>query len=542
MAQAQPKISFIQLVALFGVLVLGVFLRVYQLGDQIITGDEWHALHIAMQADYSEIATSFGDADHSIPVALYFKLLMESVGLQQWMIQAPFVLAGCLLIFIIPWLLREQLGHRSAIFAAGLFAISPILITQARFARPYPIALLLSFVAVIYFYRWWKSRAKTDGAVYLLCAALTGYLLILNLPFVLGAFGYVFVCSLYSANKFGDWQQCRKDVRDLLLLGLATLLLLTIMLLPPLLGDFSALSEKAAGGMLGISSFAPVIAVFSGAGGALLTGAVLLVAGLGLATAVQRRIKLLGLLGFLAILQGLAVAIANPVGTENIVIIARYLVPLLAFLLILTALGLDRLVGLIDATINSGWSYGLYGLLLLVAVVLGPLPRAYYSPNNNIVLMTISEMVLDMPSYEAMLSKPVAGFYTDQEELPAAQSFIVQAPYYYNFDYLPVYQHLTGQRIAMGMTDGLCSSDRQGEIPIALRDNVSLNNYFYLGEPVQIREAGVDYVAFHHNLEQEVLVPVIVEEMNVQECISAYQNWFGEPVYADNKITVFAIN
>ena len=156
--------------------------------------------------------------------------------------------------------------------------------------------------------------------------------------------------------------------------------------------------------------------------------------------------------------------------------------------------------------------------------------------------MTISEMVLDMPSYEAMLSEPVAGFYTGQEELPAAQSFIVQAPYYYNFDYLPVYQHLTGQRIAMGMTDGLCSSNRQGEIPIALRDNVSLNNFFYLGEPVQIREAGVDYVAFHHNLEQEVLVPIIVEEMNVQECISAYQNWFGEPVYTDNKITVFAIN
>lgn len=542
MAQAQPKFSLVQLVAVLSVLVLGVFLRVYQLDDQIITGDEWHALHIAMQADYGEIATSFGDADHSIPVALYFKFLMDTVGLQQWMIQAPFVLAGCLLVFTIPWLLRGQLGRRSAIFTAGLFAISPILITQARFARPYPIALLLSFVAVIYFYRWWQSRARIDGAIYLLCTALTGYLLILNLPFVLGAFGYVFICSLYSANRSGDWQQCRNDVRDLFVLGLATLLVLLIMLLPPLLGDFAALSEKAASGMLGISSFAPVISVFSGAGGAWLTGAVLLLASFGLITAIQRRIILAGLLGFLAILQCVAIAIANPVGTENIVIIARYLVPVLPFLLILLALGLDQLAELIEAKIGHGWAYGLYGLLLLVSIMLGPLPRAYYAPNNNIVLMTISEIVLDVQSYEAMLTRPVAEFYTEQQALPAAESLIVQAPYYYNFDYLPVYQHLTGQRIAMGFTDGLCSNARQGEIPIALQDKISLNNYFYLGEPEELRDGGVDYVVFHHNLEQEVLVPIIVDELDVEDCISAYQSWFGEPVYSDNKITAFAIN
>ena len=54
MAQAQPKISLIQLVALFGVMVLGVFLRVYQLDDQIITGDEWHVIMVDLQVQPPE--------------------------------------------------------------------------------------------------------------------------------------------------------------------------------------------------------------------------------------------------------------------------------------------------------------------------------------------------------------------------------------------------------------------------------------------------------------------------------------------------------
>ncbi len=534
--------SSVPLGLLCAVMAIAIFLRFSQLNEQIITGDEWHALHIAMEAGYGEIATTFGGADHSIPVALYFRLLAQTTGLSQWLIQLPFVVAGSLLVFVIPWLLRRELGTRATVCMAGLLAISPVLITQARFARPYPIALLLAFIAIVSFYRWWQTRQTRDAVTYSVSAGFTSYLLILYAPLVLAPFVYFMARALQQARQNKGRSGAVMDVLALLKLGSLTTIVLACFLLPPLLNDFSSLSEKASAGALIWSNFLQVAPLFSGSGGWILTLALAAAALVGSWVAVRRRLEIAAYLVFVVLLHLLAVLIANPVGTENVVVIGRYLVPILPVFLFLVCLGLDWLISTLIASGKQLYGYAAIALVLLAAYMLGPLPKAYYAPNNNIVLMTISEIVLGDQLYEAMLSEPVAGFYLDMAEQPAGEHLIVQAPYYYNFDYFPVYQHLTKQRIAMGYTDGLCSSQRQGEVPAAQREQISLNNYYYLSEPESLRTAGVDYVVFHHDLVAELEIPIIVDEIDIDECIQAYREWFGDPVYADNKVIAFAVD
>lgn len=523
------------------ILVPGIFLRTFQLSDQIITGDEWHALHIAMQASYAEIAGSFGDADHSIPVALYFKALMDSVGLQQWMIQLPFVASGCLLILTIPLLLRREIGELPSFFTAGLIAISPILVTEARFARPYPIAMLLSFTAVMFFLRWWRHRRRHDALIYSVCAALTGYFLILNLPFVLAPFIYFLGVILVRARRSGITVSLKTDLADLIKLGCLTAVLLAILIFPPLLNDFSALSGKSGAGSMAWQSFLRLLPVFSGNAGLLCSAAIVMLVALGIYSAWSKRIEVIGYLAVLTSLHCLAVYVANPVGTENIVVLARYLILAFPLFAALAALGLHFLLHDCWRRVSQSTAYSVAGITLIVLLIAGPVPKSFYVPNNNIVLMTISEIVLGDQLYSAMLSPPISRFYANLEERPDNSLLLVQAPYYYNFDYFPTYQHLTRQRIAMGFTEGLCSRSRPGEIPERLKDRVHLSNYFYLANPDSLTRADVDYVVFHINLEDELEIPIIVDEIDLDPCLDAYREWFGPAVFEDDKIVAFAI-
>lgn len=58
-------------------LAVGMALRLYQLPAQIIADDEFHALNTAIRHSYRFILTHFGEADHSIPVSLFYKACLD---------------------------------------------------------------------------------------------------------------------------------------------------------------------------------------------------------------------------------------------------------------------------------------------------------------------------------------------------------------------------------------------------------------------------------------------------------------------------------
>jgi hypothetical protein len=86
--------------------IIGAYFRFDQIGQQLVIGDEWHALHVALNASHSRIAGSFGIADHSIPLALYYKGMLETVGLDLWGLRAPVLLSGLLTVILLPLMCR----------------------------------------------------------------------------------------------------------------------------------------------------------------------------------------------------------------------------------------------------------------------------------------------------------------------------------------------------------------------------------------------------------------------------------------------------
>jgi len=59
----------------------GIYLRATQLSTQILLDDEWHAIHKLLHSDVKGIVTSFGVADYSIPLTLYYRFLALHGGL-----------------------------------------------------------------------------------------------------------------------------------------------------------------------------------------------------------------------------------------------------------------------------------------------------------------------------------------------------------------------------------------------------------------------------------------------------------------------------
>lgn len=143
---------------IIGAVLFGAILRTYQIGNQILIGDEWHAVNSALYSGgYLDILSTFGGGGHSIPEALYYKFLIDTVGLSEISIHIPFLFAGILIIIVIPLLVSEIIGKYTANLLAWLLALSPFLIFYSRFARPYGIVVLLGFSAVVLFYKWWTT-------------------------------------------------------------------------------------------------------------------------------------------------------------------------------------------------------------------------------------------------------------------------------------------------------------------------------------------------------------------------------------------------
>ena len=127
----------------------GTALRLDQIGIQIPLDDEWHALHAVERFGYAHVATHFGWTDYCIPLTLFDKLIADTVGLSELWLRLPVVVAGLVSLVLMPLVVRPWVGRETSSVFAWLLAVSPLHVYFTRYARPYSIALLLAFLAVI---------------------------------------------------------------------------------------------------------------------------------------------------------------------------------------------------------------------------------------------------------------------------------------------------------------------------------------------------------------------------------------------------------
>ncbi len=202
--------------------LLGAWLRLWELGQQPVLGDELHALNSAVEGNLGTILAERGLPDVSIPIALWNYLLVKSQCLNEWTMRLPMLLAGLAFLPLITRFAFRHGGQATSLAATGLAAISPLLILYSRFSRPYMLITLLSLLTLL----MWMAHIKGHGFAWAL--ALLSTLLSATLtPVVLPALGTLagsailirWISDLRN-QRIPFWKQAWREHRILCLLSI----------------------------------------------------------------------------------------------------------------------------------------------------------------------------------------------------------------------------------------------------------------------------------------------------------------------------------
>ncbi len=520
----------------FCAILAGLWLRVTQLPQQMLFGDEWHALCTAARASYGQILTSFGGSDHSIPIAAYYKLLMNTVGLSEWGIRIPFAAAGILTVLIVPLLVRHFVDRFSFVLFAWLLALSPTLVFFSRFARPYAIVVFLSFCAIMFFFRWWVESRRWFSLLYMLLTAMAAYMTVVVLPFLLGPFVFFFFLSL---GQHGE--QRWRGIRRLTGLGALTAIPLLFLLLPPLLGDFSAIHVKAGHTPIPWSTAGPAFSILTGVNSLLLATALVIIAGAGIVRMFLTQKRFLSYLIAALLIQLAALLIIRPLASDSPHILARYMVPTLPCILLFIAVGVQTLS-------SSKWirnkvvKIGIPIAFCLGLFLLGPYPAVLFRPNNALGLRLYVHALTGKD--HRWILRRIPSFYHTLATHPPGSLTLVEAPHQCYTDPIPLYQEIHRQHVIKGMANGLwCTipTAGQGDL-ISNAKGLALNTMIPLSTPRILVNRGVDFLIFHKHLQGET--PIMLpgyRDVDISGYIDRYRNLFGIPVFEDQDIVVFHI-
>ncbi|HEY2969184.1 MAG TPA: hypothetical protein VGK75_12560, partial [Casimicrobiaceae bacterium] len=449
-------------------IIAGAWLRWYQLGVQVLLDDEWHAVHKVLHSDAAGIATTFGFADHSIPLTLYYRLLALHGGLTEWVMRLPMLLSGIGLLLVVPLLLRRETTLPVRAAWVTLLAISPLLVYHSKTARPYALTSLLTFIAIVAFRRWWLREGATKGwgAAYIAASFLAGWLHPITLPFTLLPFAYYGVRALFIARTGAGGLSTAHALRRLLTLGILASIPLAAALLPPLLSDWVRFSAKAGAHWVTPESFLRTLLMLFGIARPALLVILAALTGLGIHQLWQRDRDLTGYLATLTLAAAIAIAAAGPQWIHHPAVYARYLLPGLPFLLLFVAEGAVACLERLRRSPVQAFVLAVCAALLWWA---GPMPDYLYRPNQFMghLRFQYDYDPAHNPYVREIPRDPIPAFYSELAQRPPRTLTLIEAPWRLesNFNPHPWYQEIHRQYVKIGLTTPVCGVREFGEYP-----------------------------------------------------------------------------
>ncbi|MGH7900085.1 MAG: hypothetical protein ACREQQ_19175 [Candidatus Binatia bacterium] len=200
MQRPYPRVSGLRWLLL--PVVVGITLRAAALGAQVLGGDELHAVRAAIGMPVSEILVTYRLSDHCIPLTAFYRLLMDAgMVLGELALRVPMLASGALLLIMAPAILAPRVGRKAAASFAWLLAISPMLFFYSRIVRSYMPLIVLGFAAVVALENWLSNRSWRYGASYVAVASLAIYFHLAAIPFVLSQLVFTIGCSLSGERK-----------------------------------------------------------------------------------------------------------------------------------------------------------------------------------------------------------------------------------------------------------------------------------------------------------------------------------------------------
>jgi hypothetical protein len=540
---ASRKTSTPWLVFFFIALLVGIFLRFYQLDTQMLVDDEWHAIEKLLHADARDIASHFGFSDYCIPLTLYYYFLYLHGGLSEWGMHFPVLLAGLALLIVAPCSTKNIAHLSTRVCWVALMAISPFLVYHSRTARPYALTNLFSFVAIMAFREWWlcSSARWRWGLVYIVSAFLSGYFHLMTLPFVLLPFVYYGVhslCDIAVASRRTDgWI----GLQRLTILGLCTALPLCAALLPPLIADWASLAMKAGKGWMTIDTLYRGLLLSFGIDNALLLGVCGVLLGIGIRSIWRRDRDLVGYLAVVVVGGALVVALSKAAWLQHPATYVRYIQTVIPFLLLGMAEGAMVLIRQLS---SAAMQAGVAGVLLCGLYYAGPLPSYLYNPNQ---FMGGAYFQFDYDDahnpYKATLPPgPISAFYRHLRQRPPRSLTLIETPWWLssNFDAQPLYQAVHRQYVRMAFAAPVCGDYQYGNYPES-DTGMQLQQFVHLSALLRGDTAGGDFLVVHlKSWPDPAHPPAQWPDMSI--CLPQIRQKLGAPAYTDDEVVVFALS
>jgi hypothetical protein len=361
-----------------------------------------------------------------------------------------------------------------------------------------------------------------------IATVLGGWLHMLSLAYTLTPFLYFGARTLRS----------RIGLMRLVRLGSVTAALLAVVLLPPLVNDWSSFAAKAGQDSVALETLERTVLMIAGTGHAIVGIAFAAFVALGWAGWWKRDRVLAGYALTLVLVGSCAIAIARPNWVQYALVFARYLVPVVPLLLLLAAEGLAAAMPLR----SDAWRACIVAAIGVALVAGGPLPAQWYAPNQ---FMGHQRFQFDYDdAHSPYVTQRVAGvppFYRELARAPAGSLTVVVAPWRLESHLDPHvwYQAEHRQNVRIGLLTPLCGKRDFGEYPEGER-GMRLANMAHVEALLRGQTRGADFLIVHLRSwstppGQDVPWP------DLSRCLPEIERALGAPVYRDDEIAAFAL-
>lgn len=544
---------------------VGALLRLWNLGPQVLGGDETHALRAALSHSLAGILVTYQESDNCIPLTALYKLWgMAGGGLSEIVLRLPVVLCGLAALWWIPRAFgagaREArafpgddaddasiaasptaLPSRVTVLHGWLLALSPALVLYSRIARSYLPMVLFSYLAVAAFWHCWRTGSRRAGAAYVGLGALAVW-------FHLGAATLVAAPGLYAVGDLVLPRAARPArlgrLARLLFLGGGMGVAVALFLVPAGPSLLALLAEKRQAQIVPWRSELPdLLRLQAGTASPWLVALFFALAVFGLALLLLRARRLALFTATVVCGHVIGLLVLSPLGLASPLILGRYLLPVLPYLLFWIACGLGLPWSEARATEEGLTRSALAALLLAALLFFGPFAdrdrwRSSFQHHNDFVAFYAPRVLLAPEAapdfYRRLAAEPGSGAVI---EYPWLAVWAANRSFY-------AYQAIHRRRVLVSTPQRLLFRP-----PAALRNAVA-------PDPAALCRSGARYLILHANVGREedrvasaagraVREPVVSRRMRRQlrdmaDALSGrLAAAWGAPIYADGWLEVW---
>jgi hypothetical protein len=244
------------------------------------------------------------------------------------------------------------------------------------------------------------------------------------------------------------------------------------------------------------------------------------------------------------IVQAVAVALSGAIWINRPLILSRYLLLFLPFLLLSAALGSQLLAERI-----APWTvYPVALAVLASAWLLGPVPDLLGRPNafptHQVYFMDFDRERNEMrPVLE---DGPMPAFYRELGRGQPGELTLLETPWRFEsiFNRQPLFQEVHRQHVKLAFLGGVCPPGLSSEQPRKFPNR--FRNFVDLAWPDERVIESADYLVVHREL--ELMVPTLPWMTYdgrglpaVDNCLADFERRFGKPVFEDETISVYQL-